>query len=60
MKTDRPFKVVNSIAQGFAVAGPSAHSGVDLELIYWGLPLEEAKTKAADLNAHPNPQHTKD
>lgn len=60
MKTDRPFKVVNSISQGFAVAGPSEHSGVDLELIYWGLPFEEAKTKADDLNTQPNPEHRRD
>jgi hypothetical protein len=50
---DQPFKVVNSLAQGFAVAGPSKDAGVDLEFIYWGLPFAEAKAKADDLNSAP-------
>jgi len=66
MNAARPFQVVNCISRGFAVAGPSEHAseGVDLELIYWDLPLQEAKTKVAELNeesgGHRPPLHRHD
>lgn len=57
MKTSHPFKVINCLSQGFAVAGPpekrKAQSGkaeIDLEMVVWGMSLDRAVAMAAELN----------
>jgi hypothetical protein len=66
---DKPFKVINCLSQGFAVAGPAV-AGVrgakigdrnpDLEMVLWGVSFEKAWKMADDLNADPKLQHVKD
>lgn len=58
----KPFLVINCLSQGFAIAGPAEEKdgAADLEMIQWGLPANEARTRADDLNAGTKPQHIKD
>lgn len=72
MKPARPFKVINCLSQGFAVAGPvlaDGHQGkaprVDLEMIQWGMAADKAEALADKLNkansgGHTLPQHRRD
>jgi hypothetical protein len=71
MKTDRPFKVINCLSQGFAVAGPVLADGQhkrhpDFEMVLWGVSFEKACEMADDLNADSSAggasklQHVKD
>lgn len=64
MSSARPFKVVNCLGQGFAVAGPVLADGdsagapkADLEMIRWGMPADQARAYADELNADPQLQH---
>lgn len=72
----KPFKVINCLSQGFAVAVlASGHhteplAGVDLEMVVWGMSLDKAVAMAAELNNEPElpagvladrgPQHVRD
>jgi len=61
----KPFKVVNCLSQGFAVAGPVLADGhhernPDLEMVLWGVSFEKARAMADDLNADPELKHLKD
>ncbi len=57
----KPFKVINCLSQGFAVAGPPVLAdgdhdrtpGIDLEMVLWGVAYDKAVAMAEDLNADP-------
>jgi hypothetical protein len=74
MKPARPFKVVNCLSQGFAVAGPilcdgppnETAVGIDLEMVQWGMSRDKAVTLADRLNkraaavSYRLPEHVRD
>lgn len=37
-----PFKLVNCLSQGFAVAGPAEHPEDELEMLQWGMARDKA------------------